>query len=98
MLTSLLADLVQDMYLRELKNYKPTPLKASDAASHVHKFSIPKTPSSPDQIDIANDLKAYESQSVEVEGQAAVEEEDVDEVSKYFENAIEEDEEEEAHH
>jgi F-type H+-transporting ATPase subunit h len=31
-----LADPVQDLYLRELKAYKPTPLKANDADEHVH--------------------------------------------------------------
>ncbi|MCJ1419643.1 hypothetical protein MMC32_005999 [Xylographa parallela] len=65
------ADLVQDLYLRELKAYKPTPVKASDANGHVMTFSAPKPPKSPEEGDIANDLKAYETQTVEVEGQAA---------------------------
>ena len=88
----LAADLVQDLYLRELKSYKPTPVKPSDSEGHVQKFSPPKAPKSPDEGDIARELKAYEGQQVEVEGQtasgvAAVEEED------WFE----EEEEEEAH-
>lgn len=57
------------MYLKELKAYKPTPLKASDSEGHVQKFSAPKPPHSPDEGDIAQDLKAYEEQQVEVEGQ-----------------------------
>ncbi|MCJ1396884.1 hypothetical protein MMC11_000074 [Xylographa trunciseda] len=65
------ADLVQDLYLRELKAYKPSPVKASDADGHVMTFSAPKPPKSPEEGDIANDLKAYETQTVEVEGQAA---------------------------
>ena len=56
------------MYLRELKNYKAPQVKASDADAHVQKFSIPKAPASPEETDIANELKAYETQSVEVEG------------------------------
>ncbi|KAK8214387.1 ATP synthase complex subunit H-domain-containing protein [Phyllosticta capitalensis] len=64
------ADLVQDMYLRELKNYKPTPVKPQDAEGHVQKFSVPAAPKSPEETDLANDLKAYETQQVEVEGQA----------------------------
>ncbi|KAF2803692.1 uncharacterized protein BDZ99DRAFT_491438 [Mytilinidion resinicola] len=64
------ADLVQDLYLRELKNYKPTPVKASDAEGHVQTFSIPKAPPSPEESDIASDLKSYETQQVEIEGQA----------------------------
>ncbi|MCJ1455335.1 ATP synthase F0 subcomplex subunit H atp14 [Mycoblastus sanguinarius] len=68
---ALRADLVQDLYLKELKNFKPTPLKPSDADEHVQKFSPPKAPKSPEEGDIANDLKDYENQVVEIEGQAA---------------------------
>ncbi len=63
-------DLVQDMYLKELKNYKPAPVKASDAEGHVQKFQIPKPPRSPEESNLASDLKAYENQQVEVEGQS----------------------------
>ena len=41
----------------------------------MQKFSPPKAPQSPEESDIANDLKAYEDQQVEVEGQAATGEE-----------------------
>ncbi len=61
---------MQDLYLRELKNYKPSAVKASDSEGHVQKFSPPKAPQSPEESDIANDLKAYEQQQVEVEGQS----------------------------
>lgn len=66
-----LADLVQDLYLKELKAYKPSPVKPSDAEGQVQKFSAPKPPQSPDEGDIAQELKSYEEQQVEVEGQAA---------------------------
>lgn len=87
------ADLVQDMYLRELKNYKPIPIKASDSEGHVQKFTLPAAPQSPEEANIQNELKAYEDQQVEIEGQssepgAAPVEQD------WFE---EEEEEEEAH-
>jgi len=89
-----LADLVQDLYLKELKAYKPSPVKPSDAEGQVQKFTAPKAPRSPDEGDIAQELKAYDEQQVEVEGQAAegeaVAEED------WFEE--EEEEEEEAAH
>ncbi|KAL1799744.1 hypothetical protein ACET3X_000086 [Alternaria dauci] len=62
------ADLVQDLYLRELKNYKVPEVKASDAEGHVQKFTVPKAPASPEETDIANELKAYETQAVDVEG------------------------------
>ncbi|KAF2097292.1 hypothetical protein NA57DRAFT_57884 [Rhizodiscina lignyota] len=65
------AELVQDMYLRELKNYKQPTVKATDSEGHVQKFTMPKPPTSPEEGDIANELKAYESQQVEVEGQSS---------------------------
>ncbi|KAJ5211604.1 uncharacterized protein N7498_003250 [Penicillium cinerascens] len=65
------ADPVQDLYLRELKAYKPTPIKAGDAEEHVQKFALPQAPASPEEANLAGELSAYESQEVEVEGQAA---------------------------
>ena len=64
------ADLVQDLYMKELKAYKIPPVKAGDADAHVQKFSPPKAPKSPEEAEIANELKAYEAQTVEIEGQA----------------------------
>lgn len=66
-----LADPVQDLYLRELRAYKPTPVKPSDADAYVQKFSAPSAPPSPEESNIASELKAYETQEVEVEGQSA---------------------------
>ncbi|KAK3686855.1 ATP synthase F0 subcomplex subunit H atp14 [Vermiconidia calcicola] len=65
------ADLVQDMYLKELKAYKAPATKPNDAEGQVQKFNMPKAPPSPEEADIQNDLKAYEDQVPEVEGQAA---------------------------
>ena len=86
------ADLVQDLYLKELRGYKPPPVKPSDSEGHVQKFSSPKTPQSPEESDIANDLKAYENQQVEVEGQASG-----GEASAIEEDWFEDEDEEEAH-
>lgn len=80
------------MYLKELKAYKPNPIKPSDADGHVLKFSVPKAPLSPEESDIINELKAYESQQVEVEGQASG-----GNVTTVDEDWFEDDEEEEAH-
>lgn len=77
-----------------MKGYKPPPAKASDSEGHVQKFTPPKAPHSPEEIDIANDLKAYEDQQVEIESQAAGGEASATEEEDWFE---EEDEEEEAH-
>ncbi|KAI9654060.1 MAG: hypothetical protein M1831_005577 [Alyxoria varia] len=63
------ADPVQDIYLRHLREYKVPPVKASDAEGQVQKFSAPTAPRSPEEPNLANDLKAYEEQSVEVETQ-----------------------------
>lgn len=68
-------------------------MKPSDSEGHVQKFSPPKAPLSPEEVDIANDLKAYEDQQVEVEGQATE-----GEASNIKENWFEEDEEEEEAH
>ncbi|OKL63552.1 hypothetical protein UA08_01292 [Talaromyces atroroseus] len=85
------ADPVQDLYLRELRAYKPKPTKPGDAEAHVQKFSAPKPPPSPEEASLANELKDYETQTVEVEGQAAAGEEAPKEESWF-----EEDEEETA--
>ncbi|KAH7088456.1 ATP synthase complex subunit H-domain-containing protein [Paraphoma chrysanthemicola] len=62
------ADLVQDLYLRELKAYKVPQVKANDAEGHVQTFTVPPTPTSPEESDIASELKSYETQAVDVEG------------------------------
>ncbi|KAI1107590.1 putative iron reductase domain protein [Jackrogersella minutella] len=67
---SIFADFVQELYLKELKAYKPTPIKDSDAAGQVQTFSAPKAPKSPEEADLASSLKEYESMAVEVEGQS----------------------------
>ncbi|OQO10651.1 hypothetical protein B0A48_03949 [Cryoendolithus antarcticus] len=64
------ADIVQDLYLRELKSYRSPPVKPSDSKGHVQEFTLPKAPPSPEEADIASELKAYESQVPEIEGQA----------------------------
>jgi len=79
---------VQDLYLKELKAYKTPVIKASDSEGHVQKFSVPKTPKSPEEADIANELKAYEASAVDVEGQ--VEGGVVDSGDNWFEEPEEE--------
>lgn len=59
------------MYLKELKSYKVPQTKASDAEAHVLKFKQPATPRSPEEGDLASDLKSYETAQVEVEGQSS---------------------------
>ncbi|KAI4242758.1 MAG: hypothetical protein L6R40_003822 [Gallowayella cf. fulva] len=90
--SKLRGDLVQDLYLRELRAYKPPPLKSSDSEGHVQKFTAPKAPQSPEEGDMAQDLQAYENQQVELEGQAAPGESGAPE-----ENWFEEEEDDEEH-
>lgn len=86
------ADLVQDLYLKELKAYKPTPIKASDSEGVVQKWAVPATPKSPEEADIANELKAYESSTVELEGQGETSEGGVSAVEQdWFEEEPEDD-------
>lgn len=65
------ADFVQDLYLKELKAYKIPPVKDSDADGQVQTFTLPQTPKSPEEADLASSLKEYESMAVEIEGQDA---------------------------
>ncbi|KAI0204756.1 ATP synthase H chain [Astrocystis sublimbata] len=62
------ADFVQELYLKELKAYKPSPIKDNDSVGQVQTFSPPKTPKSPEEADLATSLKEYETMAVEVEG------------------------------
>ncbi|KAL2271259.1 hypothetical protein VTJ83DRAFT_630 [Remersonia thermophila] len=63
------ADFVQELYLKELKAYKPAAIKESDAVGQVAVFNLPKAPKSPEEADLASSLKEYEQMAVEVEGQ-----------------------------
>lgn len=84
------------MYLKELKTYKAPPVKASDAEGHVLKFNLPKAPPSPEEADIASELKAYESQVPEVEGQSG-ETGEAPAEQDWFEEPVEEEEGHAAH-
>ncbi|RPA72454.1 hypothetical protein BJ508DRAFT_419455 [Ascobolus immersus RN42] len=64
------ADLIQDLYVRELKAFKPAPVSASDAEGVVKSWVAPKPAAVPDVASFTNELAAYETSEVEVEGQA----------------------------
>ncbi|KAF9974522.1 hypothetical protein BGZ65_008686 [Modicella reniformis] len=62
----LMQDVVKDLYLKELKGYKPTPdTKDADASSQVKDFKPLPTPTAP-VVDAAADLAAWENANVEV--------------------------------
>ncbi|KAG7292938.1 hypothetical protein NEMBOFW57_002983 [Staphylotrichum longicolle] len=90
------ADFVQELYLKELKAYKPTPIKESDSVGQVATFSLPKTPKSPEEADLASSLKEYETMAVEVEGQEGAAA--ATGAPAVIEDWLVEEEEEEAHH
>ena len=83
------------MYLKELRAYKIPQTKANDAEGHVQKFNAPAVPKSPEETNLASEMKAYEDQAVEVEGQANTGEAKEPE-EDYFEDLKQFDEEE--HH
>jgi F-type H+-transporting ATPase subunit h len=86
------------MYVKYLKEYKSPPEKAGEAEQHVKKFSPPAVPKSPEDQNLASEMKAYEDQQVEIEGQAAsATGETAKPEEDYFED-IEEKPEAEAHH
>ncbi|KAJ1821884.1 hypothetical protein LPJ56_003164, partial [Coemansia sp. RSA 2599] len=54
-------DLLQDLYLKEIRNYKPD-AKASKADVTTKEFAAPKVPEVPkNDINLEADLKAYEN-------------------------------------
>ncbi|KAG0288650.1 hypothetical protein BGZ98_004187 [Dissophora globulifera] len=86
----LMQDILKDLYIRELKAYKPAPdAKSADASTQVKDFKAPAVPATP-SVDAAGDLAAWETANVEI----------VDAVSEevYEEEEEEVEEEEEAHH
>ncbi|KAF8453474.1 mitochondrial F1F0 ATP synthase-like protein subunit Atp14 [Terfezia claveryi] len=69
------ADIVKDIYIRELTAYKPAPIKLTDAEGQVKQWKAPAPPSAPTEgtQGLANELAAYEAQEVEVEGATTTE-------------------------
>jgi len=55
-------DLVQDIYLREIKTYKPTPIAKDAHVGVVKAFALPPTPTAPSvPSDLASQLAAYDA-------------------------------------
>ena len=69
----MIADIVQDLYLKGLQAHKPAAVKATDSEGQVKVFKAPSPPSPPADLNpasLASELEAYNTQEVEVEGQA----------------------------
>ncbi|EKM52822.1 uncharacterized protein PHACADRAFT_261472 [Phanerochaete carnosa HHB-10118-sp] len=55
-------DLVQDMYIRELKSYKPTPPAKDAHVGAIKAYSLPPKPQAPAlPTDLASELAAYDA-------------------------------------
>lgn len=55
-----------DLYLKSLKEFKPTPAKSSDSEGQVKTWSAPAAPPAPEAAaNVASELSAYESAEVE---------------------------------
>ncbi|KAF3909755.1 hypothetical protein AA313_de0209952 [Arthrobotrys entomopaga] len=63
------SDIVQDLYLRELKSYKPAPAKPNDHEGQVRNWSTPAAAKVPDlgESSLSADISAYQAQIVETE-------------------------------
>ena len=94
-LTCIAADMVQDLFVKAINGYKPTPKKPSDAEGQVQKFSMPSAPASPEESNIANQLKEYEDQQVDVEAAASEGGAAIQEGENMFEDDLEDEEENE---
>lgn len=62
------ADIIQDLYVKEVKAFKAPVLTAADATGSVKEWSTPSSPAAPAvEGDVAAELSEYESSAVEVE-------------------------------
>ncbi|KAG0246172.1 hypothetical protein BGX31_004137 [Mortierella sp. GBA43] len=91
--TPVMQDILKDLYVKELKGYKPAPdAKGADASSQVKEFKAPVAPQAP-TVDAAADLAAWETANAEIVDAVSEESVEEDEIEEE-----EEEEEEEAHH
>ncbi|VEU23092.1 DEKNAAC104062 [Brettanomyces naardenensis] len=72
--SSLRSNLVQNLYLQELKAFKPTPLTAADAEAATQPWKLPAAAKAPALEDEGADaLSEYDSSAVEVASAKPVE-------------------------
>lgn len=70
--TSRRSNLIADLYVKELKAFKPTPLTAADAQAATKPWNLPKAAAVPAlEAEGADALNAYSSAAVEVSSGAA---------------------------
>ncbi|CAK7905641.1 ATP synthase subunit H, mitochondrial [[Candida] anglica] len=59
------SNLISDLYVTQIKAFKPTPVSEKEAASAVKAFQLPSKPSVPEAEISADALNQYESSEVE---------------------------------
>lgn len=59
--------MVSELYIQQIKAFKPTPTSAKDAENAVKSFQLPTKPSVPENEISADALSQYESSEVEAE-------------------------------
>ncbi|GAA5919151.1 hypothetical protein JCM6882_005501 [Rhodosporidiobolus microsporus] len=65
-------DFVQELYLKELKAYKPKPVSAAAGSTKSYSTpSAPKAPEVPDAAGLAKELEAYDASTPDVEAPKA---------------------------
>lgn len=60
-------NLVSDLYIQNIKEFKPSPISAKDAEEAVKPFKLPAKPSVPESEISADGVSAYESAEVETQ-------------------------------
>ncbi|KAM6493176.1 ATP synthase complex subunit h domain containing protein [Amanita muscaria] len=69
------ADIIQDLYLREIKAYKPAAIAKDAHVGVVKSYSLPPAPKPPVlPTDLASELAAYESSEPTLASRAAAQE------------------------
>ncbi|ODV65461.1 hypothetical protein HYPBUDRAFT_113925 [Hyphopichia burtonii NRRL Y-1933] len=66
-------NLISDLYVSQIKQFKPTPISTEQQEASVKAFHLPQKPSLPSEEVSADGLASYESAEVETESAAPVE-------------------------
>lgn len=61
------ANLISDLYVSQIKAFKPTPFTAKDAEAATKSFELPSKPAVPETDISADSLSQYEAADVETE-------------------------------
>ncbi|CCH44897.1 ATP synthase subunit H, mitochondrial [Wickerhamomyces ciferrii] len=92
-------NVISDLYVKELKGFKPTPLTAQDAEGSVKPWKAPAAPRTPGlEADAATQLNEYESAPVEVDSAPVANEGATESTGEDDWFVLEEDPVEENHH